>query len=49
MTALFAILAMVVGVGLAATVRPKLGGMLLLAGWLASIGALHSLGRSRAA
>lgn len=44
---ILSLLAMLVGVGLTATVWPKLGGMLLLAGWLAAIGSLHGLGRAR--
>lgn len=45
-TVLFAMASMLAGVGLCATVWPKVGGMFLLAGWLTAIGSLHALGRS---
>lgn len=45
-TVLLALASMLGGVALCATVSPKVGGMLLLAGWLTAIGSLHALGRS---
>jgi hypothetical protein len=45
-TVLASLFLMLVGVGLCATIGPRLGGMMLLAGWLGAIGGLHTLARS---
>jgi hypothetical protein len=46
-TVLASLFVMLAGVGLCATVAPTIGGIMLLAGWLAAIGSLHTLSRSR--
>lgn len=43
---LAALAAMLAGVALAATAAPKAGAVLVLAGWIAALGALHALGRA---
>ena len=45
-TVILSLFTMLAGVACAAMLAPRLGGILVIAGWATAIGAIHSLGRA---